>query len=50
VEKVARVDVEEGASHGCPNEDAKSGDAEAHSEAGANLVQIVREGDDGGRG
>ena len=50
VKKVARIEVEERAGHWCSNEDAKSGDAETHSEAGANLVQIIREGDDGGRG
>lgn len=44
------MDVEERAGHGCPNEDAKAGDAEAHSEAGANLVHVVRKGDDSGRG
>jgi hypothetical protein len=39
-----------GAAHGCPNEDAKAGDAEAHSKSDANPVQVIREGYCSGRG
>ena len=40
---MTRVEVEEGAGNGGPNEQADSGNAEAHTEAGADLAQVSRE-------
>jgi hypothetical protein len=47
---MARFKVEECTANRGSDEQANSGDTEAHSEAGANLVHVVREGDDSARG